>query len=110
MSQRQYVVDLLNQFGMEECHPTATPLVAKQKLTRDMSPVTDAELQRMADIPYRSAVGSLMYLALATRPDIANAVRDLARYSHNPGWDHWLGVKHVGDGDPPWGDGRRMEV
>ena len=95
MSQRQYVVDLLNQFGMEECHPTATPLVAKQKLTRDMSPVTDAELQRMADIPYRSAVGSLMYLALATRPDIANAVRDLARYSHNPGWDHWLGVKHV---------------
>jgi hypothetical protein len=49
----------------------------------------------MKDIPYIHAVGSLMYLAVATRPDIAYTVGVLARFNHNPGKAHWLAVKHL---------------
>ena len=49
----------------------------------------------MALIPYRSAIGSLMYLAVCTRPDIAAAVSSLSRFNGNPGMAHWEGVQHV---------------
>ena len=44
---------------------------------------------------YRSAIGSLMYLAVCTRPDIATAVSGLSRFNRNPGMAHWEGVQHV---------------
>ena len=46
-------------------------------------------------VPYREAVGSLMYLAIATRPDISYAVGVLSRFSTNPGPAHWKAVKHL---------------
>ena len=49
----------------------------------------------MEAIPYRSAIGSLMYLAVCTRPDIAAAISTLSRFNDNPGWAHWEGVQHV---------------
>ena len=49
----------------------------------------------MIDIPYRSAIGSLTYLATCTRPDIAVAISELSKFSQNPGVAHWEGVKRV---------------
>ena len=49
----------------------------------------------MKDIPYRQLVGALMYLAVATRPDIAYAVGVLARFGANPGPAHWKAAKHL---------------
>ena len=49
----------------------------------------------MASMPYLSAVGSLQYLALCTRPDISYTVGVLARYGSNPGMQHWKAVKHL---------------
>ena len=49
----------------------------------------------MDRVPYINAVGSLMYLATMTRPDIAYAVGVLARFNCNPGKKHWNAVKHV---------------
>ena len=43
---------------------------------------------------YRSGVGKLMYLAKHTRPDISNAVRDLARHMHEPNQSHWKAMEH----------------
>ena len=49
----------------------------------------------MALSPCRSAIGSLMYLAVCTRPDIGAAVSSLSRFNGNPGMAHWEGVQHV---------------
>ena len=49
----------------------------------------------MRRVPYASAVGSLMYAMLCTRPDICYAVRIVSRYQSNPGLDHWIAVKQI---------------
>ncbi|RVW85181.1 Retrovirus-related Pol polyprotein from transposon TNT 1-94 [Vitis vinifera] len=51
--------------------------------------------QEMQKIPYASAVGSLMYAQVCTRPDIAYIVGMLGRYLSNPGMDHWRAAKRV---------------
>ena len=49
----------------------------------------------MADIPYRSVVGSLMYLAVRTRPDLSMAVSALSRHCQAPQPEHWEAAKRV---------------
>ena len=46
-------------------------------------------------IPYTSAVGSLMYAMVCTRPDIGYAVGVLSRFMSNPGKEHWNAVKWI---------------
>ncbi|TFY52170.1 hypothetical protein EVJ58_g10162 [Rhodofomes roseus] len=59
------------------------------------SPQTTGEVAEMRNVPYREAVGLLMYASLGTRPDITYAVSVLARFSQNPGRAHWEAVKRV---------------
>ena len=49
----------------------------------------------MKNVPYQSAVGSLMYAMVATRPDIAFAVGNVSQFMANPGKAHWGAVKHI---------------
>jgi hypothetical protein len=49
----------------------------------------------MRDKPYVSAVGALMYLTIATRPDIAHTVGVLCRFMSKPGPVHWEAAKHL---------------
>ena len=49
----------------------------------------------MSKVPYSSAVGSLMYAMICTRPDIAYAVGVVSRYMSNPGKKHWEAVKGI---------------
>jgi len=51
------------------------------------------DIAHMCNVPYREAVGLLMYAAMGTRPDIDFAVSTVAQFSDNPGWDHWEAVK-----------------
>jgi hypothetical protein len=60
-----------------------------------MSPKTPEEVVAMKDFPYVSAVGALLYLATATRPDISHTVSVLCRFNNNPGMEHWKAVKHL---------------
>jgi Reverse transcriptase (RNA-dependent DNA polymerase) len=73
LSQRQYMLDVLQRFGMEDCKPCATPCFPKKTIdeaSTDMSYKT---------FPYREAVGSLLYLATHTRPIISFTVGMLGR-------------------------------
>ena len=65
------------------------------RLTTTQSPSTMAEFAQMHDIPYREAVGSLIYAALGTRPDIAFAIQTVSRFSTKPGPAHWEAVKRI---------------
>ena len=49
----------------------------------------------MSKIPYREAIGSLMWAAVATRPDIAFAVSLLSQFLENPGEIHWKAVERI---------------
>ena len=64
-------------------------------LSKDMSPKTLEEVDSMRNIPYASAVGSLMYAMLCTRSDICNMVGIVSRYQLNPRMKHWELVKHI---------------
>ena len=95
LSQRQYIINILERFGMVECKPVLTPIEPGTSLTSDMSPKNDEEVNEMRNVPYIVAVGCLMYLAITTRPDISYTVGVLGRFNHNPGPRHWLAVKHL---------------
>ena len=71
LSQKQYIMDILKRFGMDNCSTVDTPMNPGLRLSQDQCPKSDEERQEMKDIPYISAVGSIMYLAMMTRPDIA---------------------------------------
>ena len=49
----------------------------------------------MATVPYASAIGSLMYAMVCTRPDITHAVGVVSRFLSNPGKEHWNAVKWI---------------
>jgi hypothetical protein len=95
LSQRQYIVNKLEEYGMADCKPVGTPMLPGSKLSSAQSPKTPEEKSDMENIPYISAVGSLMYLATMTRPDIAYTVGVFARFNSNPGMAHWKAVKHL---------------
>jgi hypothetical protein len=95
LSQSQFITNLLTEHGLQDCKPVATPLNPGSHLSSSMSPQNDAEASEMRQYPYISVVGSLMYLALTTRPDIAYAAGVLARFNSNPGLAHWQAVKHI---------------
>ena len=58
-------------------------------LSKSQSPTKLINIAKMKNVPYREAVGSLMYAAMGTRPDIAFATSTVAQFSENPGWVHW---------------------
>lgn len=95
LHQHQFILDLLEKYGMSDCKPVQTPLPPKLVLSHSMSPSTQEEKDLMSEVPYLSAVGSLQYLAIMTRPDIAHSVSYLARFNSNPGPEHWKALKHL---------------
>lgn len=80
---------------MKDAKPVGTPLAAHFKLSVDLCPCDDKEKEEMSKIPYASAVGSLMYAMVCTRPDIAHSVGVVSRFLANPGKQHWQAVKWI---------------
>lgn len=82
-------------FGMGDCKPVGTPIDPNQKISAELCPRNEFEASEMRGIPYREAIGCLLYIAQVTRPDINYAVNLFSRYSENPGHQHWIGVKRI---------------
>ena len=90
LDQEKYIGDILRRFGMEESKPQATPAETGLKLTKR------ADGEALTDVKqYMSAVGSLMYAMIGTRPDIAWIVSQLSQHLSNPTQQHWNAVKRV---------------
>ncbi|WOH01606.1 hypothetical protein DCAR_0520990 [Daucus carota subsp. sativus] len=95
LSQKEYVERVIKRFNMKNAKPVGTPLSNHFKLSKKSCPSTEKEKKMMKDVPYSSAVGSLMYAMVCTRPDIAHAVGVVSRYLSNPGREHWEAVKWI---------------
>ena len=80
---------------MQDSKPVNVLIPVGVKLSVDKCPKTQVEEEDMSRVPYASAVGSLMYAMVCTRPDIAHAVGVLSRFMSNPGKEHWTIVKRV---------------
>ena len=64
----------------------------KTPLSKADRPQNDAEIAEMRGIPYREAVGVLMWVANMTRPELAYTTHTLASFGDNPGPEHWKAV------------------
>ena len=95
LSEKSYIEKILKRFGMHDCKPGDTPMAKGDKFSLSQCPKNNFEIQEMQHIPYASAIGSLMYAQVCTRPDIAYIVGMLGRYLSNPGKDHWIAAKRV---------------
>jgi hypothetical protein len=80
LSQRVFIDCVLKRFHMEVALGSATPLDDKVKL--DLA--EDKEVGEVYSKLYKAIIGSLMYIALAMRPDISFAVAALSRYNSRP--------------------------
>ena len=73
---------------MENSKKGFLPFRSGVALSKDQCPKTPEERETMRGIPYASAIGSLMYAMLCTRPDIYFAVGMVSRYQSDPGPAH----------------------
>ena len=87
ISQTQFIRSVHNRFDVSKSSPIpATPSL-------DLRHVSDEET--VVDVPFREIVGSLMRIPNQTRPDIANAVRAIAQFSHDPKTIHYKAARKI---------------
>ena len=75
-------------FNMQDSKLVKVPIHVGVKLSVDQCPKTQEEEEDMSRVPYASAVGSLMYEMVCTRPDISYAVGVLSKFMSKPGKEH----------------------
>jgi len=73
---------------MNQCAPLSTSLPTGISLSIDDCPTSIEEENEMKEVPYREALGLLMWLQVATRPDLSFAVSLLGHFAHNPDKEH----------------------
>jgi hypothetical protein len=88
MRQEEYARSVLRRFGMTGCVPVSTPMVPGTVLTHEGADLPE-------DNEYAAIVGSLLYLAMKTRPDIAHAVGVLSRFMTCAKVPHLKAAKNV---------------
>ena len=89
LSQEAYINNLVERFGLQNITTVTTPLEEPGAIyTKGQCLTTPAELQDMSGNIYRELIGSLQYVALATRPDTSFAISKLAQFLVNPGRIH----------------------
>ncbi|CAM9752418.1 unnamed protein product, partial [Choristocarpus tenellus] len=90
IGQTRYIKSVCQRFGMDGAKKRSVPHDLSRTLDKSENhPSVDG------NAPYREAVGSLMWASVMTRLDIANAIREVAKYSSNPNVTHWRAVRCI---------------
>ena len=92
LSQTQYITTILERHGMSASAPVSTPADPHIRLLKSPPEVQAESINCQR---YQSAVGSLMYAMIGTRPDLAFAVSAVSQHSTNPGPTHWTAVRRI---------------
>ena len=88
LSQSTYLDKVLKRFNMEGSKKGTLPTAYFITLSKKHCPQTDAELDSMNEVPYASAIGSIMYAMICTRPYVSFALSVTSRYQNDPGMEH----------------------
>lgn len=92
LDQTTYITEMLEKFGMGECKPVGTPADTSVKLlAKDWT----EQNSLVGKVPYQEVVGSLLYLAQTTRPDICFAVNNVSRFNERHTEVHWIATKRI---------------
>jgi hypothetical protein len=86
LDQAAYCERILQKFGMNQCKSVKTPIFER---------LIKSDQEASEEFPYRSVVGSLMYLMVGTRPDIAVTCSELSKYLEHPDDKHVVAAKRV---------------
>jgi hypothetical protein len=73
-------------------NPSRIPALTSLILSKKNCPINPEETKKMELVPYKSILGQLIHICITTRPDIAYAISNCGRYSHNPGPTHWHAI------------------
>jgi len=92
LSHKKYIEKLPSRFNVGNAKTRNTPLGIHLKFSKRQSSQTEEEESHMSKMPYVSTVGSLMYVMVCTRPDIAHAMGVVSWFLSNLGKEHWEGV------------------
>jgi hypothetical protein len=95
LSQTAYIESILARFSLTDAKAYSTPMVPSATYGKADSPASATDAVCMRKVPYREAIGSLMYASVTTRPDITFTVSTLSQFLENPGEAHWEAVKRV---------------
>ena len=90
MDQRQYIQLLLKRYGLSQAKTATTPADINVKLVKN-----DGVSKPVNPLNYQSMVGSLLYAAITTRPDIAQAVGAVSKFNSCPTEAHLTAVKRI---------------
>ena len=75
---------------MDTLQPSPTPMAH-----HDVKLSIDEKKANMQQYPFRSAISSLMFAMVVTRPDISSAVTSVSRFTANPGMSHWEAILRI---------------
>nr|GFB44538.1 retrotransposon protein, putative, Ty1-copia subclass [Tanacetum cinerariifolium] len=87
--------DAIWYFGMNGSKRDAIPIQVDCHLDKSQCAKSKDDKARMQNVPYASAVGSIMYAVRCTRPDVAFAQNITSRFQQSPGEAHWTAVKKI---------------
>ncbi|KAM2709368.1 hypothetical protein EV2_047063 [Malus domestica] len=88
INQASSIEKMLKKFNFFNCNPVSTSYEPNVCLLKNSG-------EPVCQFEYSQMIGSLMYIANKTRPDIAYAVGRLSRYTHNPSKEHWNALRRV---------------
>jgi len=92
VNQPKYTEKILQRFKCESLNSASTP-IERGMVTNEENCVNDKPLEDSE--PFREAIGSLLYLATISHPDISFAVNYLSRFCNRPMVSHWKMIKRV---------------
>lgn len=90
LDQCSKIDEVITRYGMQKCNGIRTPLHVSFA-----SEIRVGSEKCSSIVPYREAIGSLLYVATCTRPDILYAVNILSKYCEFPERHHWTLVKRI---------------
>lgn len=99
LHQAHYITKILEEYSMTDCKETDAPMPSqcchiKRQVALDRG-LVDNSAKPTEKVRYQRLVGSLMYLMLGTRPNIAFALSHLAQFASDPSIAHWKGLKRI---------------